>query len=776
MPYTTDLAVKALNQYLGCDESSKRYIENTKQRGFIFTLDNKEDIVIFVYPLVHKQDNTKNYFDTRDSGAYERSVAWNYALENNLKYFCFGINDSVDKYVDYVFSLECSEDEIAKLSGTFNGVRNGKGNQIIIPNDYIPSLPFERIRNKLKVFISVIHKDILREYMRFYDNRPYNHLTSGTDFSFEISENDEEENKYKFRIWLEQQITDSDNKEIIEQYIGSVSETPLPLSLEKNLFFTMNSELVEVAVETIDDSDENTFKKEAASKYLEFTLAEESDEIAEDIYKHNLFGIHIKEKNDALSETNPHVCIGWSKLGNLTSVESRDELYKIYSDTYPDSSERSKGQNVGQVWRFIKEMNSGDYIVFAENSVFHIGLIESDYCYSNEVREEQSYEYVNSRKVKWLRKNISRRDISEGFHHSLSAGMSLWTLNDYKSAVADLIRGNYIKDNIVSCDEADIRYNTALETIYGMNRIVFGAPGTGKSHQIKKDCNEILKNTDGTYERVTFHPDYTYSQFVGTYKPVSEGDTIKYRYVPGPFMRILVDAYKSGRTDNPQPHVLVIEEINRAKVAAVFGDVFQLLDRDDDGVSEYEIQTSEDIRKYLASELGGEPEKYSKIKLPNNMFIWATMNSADQGVYPMDTAFKRRWNFEYIGIDENEDKVRGKFSAGGDIIEWNSLRKAINAKLSVECRVNEDKLMGPFFISKQNMKTVSDSDDTIKDNISFIKIFKSKVLMYLYEDAAKQCKQKLFSGCEDTTKYSAVCSKFDEIGIKIFGENFEIAE
>lgn len=95
------------------------------------------------------------------------------------------------------------------------------------------------------------------------------------------------------------------------------------------------------------------------------------------------------------------------------------------------------------------------------------------------------------------------------------------------------------------------------------------------------------------------------------------------------------------------PHSSVIEEINRANVAAVFGDVFQLLDRGDDEVSEYPIQASEDIKKYLAEELGGNPDDYAEIRIPDNMFIWATMNSADQGVFPMDTAFKRRWDFTY---------------------------------------------------------------------------------------------------------------------------------
>ena len=322
-----------------------------------------------------------------------------------------------------------------------------------------------------------------------------------------------------------------------------------------------------------------------------------------------------------------------------------------------------------------------------------------------------------------------------------------------------------------------LNYRTELESNHERNRIVFGAPGTGKSYALKHDTEEFLKGTSGTMERVTFHPDYTYSQFVGTYKPVSDAGTIRYEFVPGPFMRVFVDAVKSGMTEDPQPHVLVIEEINRAKVAAVFGDVFQLLDRDDDGVSEYDIQTSEDIRKYLAKELGGKPSNYSRIRIPNNMFIWATMNSADQGVFPMDTAFKRRWNFEYLGINQNEGEIRGRVMLGTDVVQedvsWNALRRAINEKLAKEYKVNEDKLMGPFFLSKKVIKTVSETDDTIVDSDRFIETFKSKVIMYLYEDAAKQHKHKLFSGCEDTTKYSAVCDSFERIGMQIFGEDFE---
>lgn len=324
-------------------------------------------------------------------------------------------------------------------------------------------------------------------------------------------------------------------------------------------------------------------------------------------------------------------------------------------------------------------------------------------------------------------------------------------------------------------DEKEIKFKTGYQTDYERNRIVFGAPGTGKSYELNKDCKALLKNTNGTYERVTFHPDYAYSHFVGTYKPVTDkAGEIRYEFVPGPFMRVYVDALKSGRTEEPQPHILLIEEINRAKVAAVFGEVFQLLDRDDDGVSEYEIHATEDIRKHLAEKLGGSPEDFDKVRIPDNMFIWATMNSADQGVFPMDTAFKRRWSFEYLGINQNDDSFSGKVMLGTGThsleVDWNQLRKAINEKLAKDYKVNEDKLMGPFFLSKKIIKT-NETDDKIANPEKFIAVFKSKIIMYLYEDAAKQHKHKLFDGC-DSSRYSSVCEAFDIIGVDIFGNGF----
>ena len=587
--------------------------------------------MFFRHALVHKQDNTKNYFDTRDSGAYERGVTWKFAQKEGLKYFCLGVNSQVDKFQDYIFSLECDEKIIEKISGTKDGYRNGPGNQIIIPNDYKPQLKFERIQNKLGIYIAAIHKDGLEQYLSYYDNRPYlgkqeidensveaNNVyqKSATDadtmLDVEIqNEDSEERNKRLFRYWMQLQVKpewDSDagnsyNEKTIDSYIRYIETTPLPMVEEHSVFYTTDIGQINIAMNELEkESENNGGQRRAVKKYIQY-------------------------------------------------------------------------------------------------------LIDSE--------------------------------------------------------------GDYMKPI----------YNTDIDADYERNRIVFGAPGTGKSFGLKNDCHKLMMDTVGTYERVTFHPDYSYSRFVGTYKPVMDMDekNIRYDFVPGPFMRVYVDALKSGRTEAPQPHLLLIEEINRAKVAAVFGDVFQLLDRDDDGVSEYEIQASEDVRRYLASKLGGSPDNYRKIRIPNNMFIWATMNSADQGVFPMDTAFKRRWNFEYLGINENEEKIAAigniKLARTDEVINWNTLRKAINAKMSSdEFRINEDKLIGPFFLSKKII--MSDESGMIVNQDRFVKAFKSKVIMYLYEDAVKQKKHNFFDGC-DSSKYSSVCDAFDEKGIGIFGDTFK---
>ena len=383
---------------------------------------------------------------------------------------------------------------------------------------------------------------------------------------------------------------------------------------------------------------------------------------------------------------------------------------------------------------------------------------------------------------------ILKSALTEDLYYNLDAqnnsvsGKNLDYLKSYSERVATLHQLNpnhYMDNNDETLVEiTTLNFESKLVCDLPRNRILFGAPGTGKSHTLNEEVEKLIKDMNAEYERVTFHPDYSYANFVGTYKPVPTIDddgkeSITYKYVPGPFMRVLKKALENANTPGatPRPFVLVIEEINRANVAAVFGDVFQLLDRDESNCSEYKIEASEDLKKHLADELHCSMEAVSELKIPNNMFIWATMNSADQGVFPMDTAFKRRWDFTYLGIDNSDEKIAGKTVTLGKgdykrVVEWNKLRKTINGVLSSkDFKINEDKLMGPYFLSTKVIPLEGEIDDK-----KFIDAFKSKVIMYLFEDAAKQKKHTLFKGCTDTTRYSSIRDEFDTKGVFIFCE------
>ncbi len=291
-----------------------------------------------------------------------------------------------------------------------------------------------------------------------------------------------------------------------------------------------------------------------------------------------------------------------------------------------------------------------------------------------------------------------------------------------------------------------------------LQQIFYGAPGTGKSHTIEQMCS--------TYDnyRTTFHPDTDYASFVGSYKPITiktdvrdmaghivyeKGEAVKesrivYRYVMQAFLKAYVAAWREQQNDEPKPVFLIVEEINRGNCAQIFGDIFQLLDRNAAGFSDYPIVADDDLAQELKEILGGfSIAKHDAINalysggkdvvgmvkngecllLPNNMYIWATMNTSDQSLFPIDSAFKRRWDWNYIKIKDAGENFKIVFS-NGNTYDWWGFVSAINERIEGGEIQQEDKKLGYFFAKA-------------KDKVITPKVLLSKVLFYLYNDVFK---------------------------------------
>ena len=322
-----------------------------------------------------------------------------------------------------------------------------------------------------------------------------------------------------------------------------------------------------------------------------------------------------------------------------------------------------------------------------------------------------------------------------------------------------------------------------------LQQIFYGAPGTGKSHAI----NELTAGKDVI--RTTFHPDTDYSTFVGAYKPTTKSvpvttvigtnavpviyngkkmmeDKIVYEYVSQAFLQAYVAAWRKycdvQEGEEPVDEFLVIEEINRGNCAQIFGDLFQLLDRGDEGFSEYPIKADSDMKKLLEKEFEGLEIKNKEginalfkggkdivaevlagdvLLLPNNLYIWATMNTSDQSLFPIDSAFKHRWDWNYVPIS-NAGK-NWMIEVNGAQYDWWNFLEAINDKV-YHATYSEDKKLGYFFCKA-------------KDGVISADKFVSKVIFYLWNDVFKDSE---FEG--DTFK--------DEDGEKLSFDKFYSVE
>lgn len=328
--------------------------------------------------------------------------------------------------------------------------------------------------------------------------------------------------------------------------------------------------------------------------------------------------------------------------------------------------------------------------------------------------------------------------------------------NQYSNALETYLKFLHAKE--IFTEETKPKYSPILS----LQQIYYGAPGTGKSKAIK----------DLTFGesviRTTFHPDSDYASFVGTYKPITEEvvlrdcygkkviddetkevvkeERIAYKFIPQAFLEAYVEAWKKLGSGKKQ--YLIIEEINRGNCAQIFGDLFQLLDRNEYGFSDYPIVADKDMQKYLKNEfegweitnkdeinqLYGEANMVSlimkgeRLVLPSNLYIWATMNTSDQSLFPIDSAFKRRWDWKYVPIREGRDKetnapLNWYINTGDKQYNWWSFISKVN-KLIGSLTNSEDKKLGYFFCKAKDGEIDAD-------------LFVSKVIFYLWNDVFK---------------------------------------
>lgn len=328
-----------------------------------------------------------------------------------------------------------------------------------------------------------------------------------------------------------------------------------------------------------------------------------------------------------------------------------------------------------------------------------------------------------------------------------------------------------------------------------LQQIFYGAPGTGKSFKIKRDTKNQSKI------RTTFHPDSDYSTFVGCYKPTMNEDVkydkegneksctkqIEYAFVAQAFLKAYVKAWKfycSAEDGTAKAQYLIIEEINRGNCAQIFGDLFQLLDRNEDGYSTYPIVADTDIQRYLSKEFEkvNIPDSLNAIyddydgnivedikngivlALPNNLYIWATMNTSDQSLFPIDSAFKRRWDWKYMPIDTK--KENWNIEVDGKKYSWSDFLEAVNEQI-FEVTKSEDKKLGFYFCRANNY--VVDAEK-----------FVSKVIFYLYNDVFKDYgyDRKMFQGEDGKTiqfhEYFQSNGDINEQKAALFLNNLEI--
>ena len=463
---------------------------------------------------------------------------------------------------------------------------------------------------------------------------------------------------------------------------------------------------------------------------------------------------------------------GWSEYVSDTMFSANPKLYALIVFIYKFEGFVEKPTNENLLKLFIEDFHLSLENV---NDWFDKSVIQIDYSDNKVDRTSLKNElhltystltFEGGYSVKAKASELSRAP----FIQTLYAGM-----DSMKCLLVSRTDLEYLYPSKMECSKQ-------LDDFVSRQIIYYGAPGTGKSHRIKKQLEGVSKEN---IFRTTFHPDSDYSTFVGAYKPTKakkplyglnggltvrlndgkddlDEDIITYKFIPQAFINAYMQAYRK-----PNENVyLIIEEINRGNCAQIFGDLFQLLDRDENGKSEYTIKADADLKAFLEDELseeGKEGIKDGELCLPSNLYIYATMNTSDQSLFPIDSAFKRRWDWEYEPIKyKNTDWV---IDVDGLKYRWSDFQKEVNARILKDTG-SEDKMLGDYFVNPPT-------------RIISYNLFRNKILFYLWNDVCKDSDADIFPTDEDFSfsklydedSKRLIVSMMDKLGLKPIDEN-----
>lgn len=498
-----------------------------------------------------------------------------------------------------------------------------------------------------------------------------------------------------------------------DEEVKNAFESQYTLGLELGIWKNSDLELCDVALKVAK---------------MEITITEYVDIVFQNLFSYQMK----KDKNGTYKSKYVHFL--FDTLDNLDSQFkiTKDKLKEIFFPT------NSGNDNRNALFNYLKD-----------TSYFEA---QGDTLYLVPTWQERLAELKSSCNLEYKHKDVAE---TQAFFKNKDNYARYVTSQKIQTAI---LANTNQKNDIDAFD-----HQSQANNLFGKNIIYYGAPGTGKSYGVSEEIKEVYPNfndegsDDSSFVfRTTFHPEYTYTDFVGQVMPQVKEGVVKYEFSPGIFTKALAKAMNPKQEGRPV--FLVLEELSRANVAAVFGDLFQLLDRHN-GRSEYSITNS-----LIAKEVYGDSGADRKIYIPNNLHIYGTVNTNDQNVFVMDTAFKRRFEWKYVSTrpvsDENNPLIKIKGLEGNDSdVDWHKFYQRLNKFITTDMALGEDKQVGQFFIK------FTDNDEENRNQLQ------NKLLQYLWDDVqgASFNGVKLFDPSIST--FSELYDKFGQ-NQKVFSDDF----